>query len=53
MYALYIEKEQNSGPKNGHAMRKSPGISFWVRALILNLCKEDPLKLYKNEPATE
>jgi hypothetical protein len=53
MYALYIDKEQNSGPKYDHAMRKSHGKSFWVRALVYNLCKEDPQKLYKIEFATE
>jgi hypothetical protein len=53
IYALSIEKAQYSGPKNDHAMRKSPEKSFWVRASIYKLCKEDPLKLYKNESATE
>jgi hypothetical protein len=53
MYALYIEKEQNSGPKNDHAMRKYAGQSFWVRALVLILYKEDTPLLYKYEFATE
>jgi hypothetical protein len=44
IYALYIEKEQNSGPKNDLATRKSPGNILWVRALVLILCKEHPPK---------
>jgi hypothetical protein len=48
-----MEKEQNSVPKKDHVMRKSPGNSFWVRALVFNLCKGDPPKLYKNAFATE
>jgi hypothetical protein len=52
-YALYIEKEQNSDPKNDYAMRKYAGQSFWVRALVLILYKEDTPLLYKNEFATK
>jgi hypothetical protein len=39
---LYRER-QNSGPKNDHAMLKSPGKSFWVRALVFN-CAKEPLQ---------
>jgi hypothetical protein len=46
-YALYIQKEQIAGPQNDHAL------IVWVRALVFILCKEDPLKLYKNEFSTE
>jgi hypothetical protein len=34
-------------------MRKSAGHVSWVRALSLIMWKEDPLKLYKIEFATE
>jgi hypothetical protein len=34
-------------------MRKFPGHVPWVRALSLFVGKEDPLKLYKMEYATE
>ena len=40
---IYIEKEQIAGAKNDQAMRKSPGLITWVRALGLFMCKEDPL----------
>jgi hypothetical protein len=53
MYKLYIQKEQFAGPKNDLAMRKSLGHISWVRTIKLTICKEDPLKLYKNEIATE
>jgi hypothetical protein len=53
IYALYLEKEQKFGEK----MTIPCGISrtkfFCVRAFVLNLGKEDPPKLYKNEYATE
>jgi hypothetical protein len=49
---LYRERTKQRS-KNDHAMRKSPGKSFWVRALIFNLCKEHPPKLYENEFKTE
>jgi hypothetical protein len=52
-YALYIQKEQIAGPQNDHATRKSPGKDLLVWALVFILCKEDPLKLYKNKFSTE
>jgi hypothetical protein len=51
-YALYIEKEQNAGRKNDHAVRKFPRHIVWVKSLVLILCKEDPPKMYKNESST-
>jgi hypothetical protein len=50
---IYIQKEQIAELKNDHATRKSPGNICWVRAFVFILCKEDPLKLYKNDFATK
>jgi hypothetical protein len=50
---IYIEKEQIAGAKNYQATRKSPGYITLVRDLGLFMCKEDPLKLYKNQFALE
>jgi hypothetical protein len=50
---IYRDREQIAGPKNCHATRKSPGHIIWVKALVFILCKEAPLKLYKNESATK
>ena len=48
---IYIQK--STSLESDLAMRKSPGHDFWVRALSLTMCKEDPLKLYKIQFATE
>jgi hypothetical protein len=53
IYSIYIDKDQNSGSKNDHAMRKSHRRGCWVTALVFNLCKGDSPKLYKNESGTE
>jgi hypothetical protein len=50
---IYKDKEKIAVHKNGYDMRKSPGYSVWVRALVLILYKEDPAKMYKIEFATE
>jgi hypothetical protein len=52
-YALYIENEQNAGPKNDRAMRKYPRQFVLVKVLALILCKVDLPKLYKIESAAE
>jgi hypothetical protein len=50
---IYIETEQIACAKNDQATRKSPGNVLWFRALSLLMSKEDPLKLYKIEYASE
>jgi hypothetical protein len=49
---IYIEKEQIAGAKIDQGMRKIPGHGPWDKAFFF-MCKEDPLKLYKIEFATE
>jgi hypothetical protein len=46
-YTIYIQEELIAGPKNDHAMRKTPGHISWVTAWGLLLCKEDPPNVYK------
>jgi hypothetical protein len=43
-YALYKEIEENAGPKNDHAMRKSPGHIVWVRVFGPHLYKIESVK---------
>jgi hypothetical protein len=42
---IYIHKEQMDGPENDHASQKSHEHSYWIRLLVLIMCKEDRLNL--------